>query len=114
MQLEIEKKNIVQKVHYKIIQENYTIDAIDELCSLIGISKKTFYKEFPSKEQFILNLLSIFNDETASELEKIIDNEYDLVNNIIDVIFLLAKKIHKRNKIQKCLSKNTKLSEYLE
>ena len=61
MQLELEKNNIVQKVHHKIIQENYTIDAIDELCSLIGISKKTFCKEYPQKEQFILDLLSLFN-----------------------------------------------------
>jgi anthranilate/para-aminobenzoate synthase component I len=107
-------KNIDEIVYLKIIDENYTIQTIEQLCKLIGISKKTFYKEYPSKEQFILNLLSIFNNETASELEKIIDNEYELVTNIIDVIFLLAKKIHKRNTIQKCLSKNTKLSEYLE
>lgn len=107
-------KSIVKTVYEKIIQESYTIETIDELCSLIGISKKTFYKEYPSKEEFILNLLSIFNNETASELEKIIDNEFELITNTIDVIFLLAKKIYKRNTIQKCLSKNSKLSEYLE
>ncbi len=105
MQLEIEKKNIVQKVHYKIIQENYTIDTIDELCSLIGISKKTFYKEYPSKEQFIMDLLSLFNEETANDLEKLIDSENESVIKVILTFQILVFKTYQRNKIQNCYKK---------
>ena len=105
MQLEIEKKNIVQKVHYKIIQENYNIDTIDELCSLIGISKKTFYKEYPSKEQFIMDLLSLFNEETANDLEKLIDSENESVIKVILTFQILVFKTYQRNKIQNCYKK---------
>jgi hypothetical protein len=112
--MQVEKKNIVQKVHHKIIQENYTIDTINELCSLIGISKKTFYKEYPSKEQFILDLLSLFNKETANDLEKLTDSKNESVIKVIETFKVLVFKTYQRNKIQNCFKKQNQLKEFLE
>ena len=108
------KNNIVHKLYHKIIQDDYTISTISELCSIVGISKKTFYNQYTSKEEFLLDLLSHFNEETATELEKLIESENDLVIKIIQTFKTLIFKTYKKNKIQECYNKQNKLSEFLE
>lgn len=104
--------NILKNAHQKIIQENYTITTIAELCSSIGVSKKTFYKEHPSKEQFTFDLLSFFNTETSCELEKIIESDNELVIKIIQTLQILVIKSYKKNKIIDCYGKENQVTEF--
>jgi AcrR family transcriptional regulator len=105
-------KSIVQKVYQKIIDEDYTIETIEELCTLIGISKKTFYKEYPSKEQFIFDLLSYFNEELVNDLEKLIENEYESVLKVITIFQILVYKTRQRDKIQEFYGKQNQVTEF--
>lgn len=107
-------KCILKIVYQKIIEENYTIETIEDLCSLIGISKKTFYKDHPSKEQFILNLLSHLNTEITTEINKLLDDEDEIVIKIIKTIQILLLKSYKKNVIIESYGKQNQLIEFLD
>jgi hypothetical protein len=106
-------KSIVQKVYQKIIQDDYTIRTIMELCNSIGISKKSFYKVYSSKDSFILDLLSFLNSETSNELEKNFESENELVVKVIQTFHLLFNISYKKNKITDCYGKQNQETEFL-
>ncbi len=47
------KKRILELARVRFFAEGFVNVSIDDLCSDLGISKKTFYKLFPSKDELL-------------------------------------------------------------
>lgn len=107
------ENSITHKIYQKISQEDYTIGTISDLCSFFCISKKTVYKQFASKDEFLLILLTYLNAESANELEKIIGNEKEFITQIIQIFTMLISKTNKKNKIQESYGKQNQEIDFL-
>ncbi len=47
------KQRILQQARTRFLEEGFVSVSVDDLCSDLGISKKTFYKIFPSKDDLL-------------------------------------------------------------
>lgn len=112
----MEKKNntITKQIYGKLISENYKIDSVDELCSLIGISKKTFYLAYSSKEQFVIELFKYFNDTTALALENYLESKNEPCIKIILLMQTLVFLGCKKEYIIECQIKSNEAIENLD
>lgn len=108
------KVEIVQKVFDKIIKEDFTIDNIDNLCSSISISKKTFYVNFKSKEEFLENVISQLNNEVSLELENLIKEQTEDTFKIINLLKSLINRVQKLYEILKCCERKNPFTDFLE
>ncbi|MBP7460836.1 MAG: TetR/AcrR family transcriptional regulator [Candidatus Delongbacteria bacterium] len=70
--------------------EGFNRITIDELCSDLGISKKTFYQLFPSKEELVRSVIRDKQNRIKDEIEAIMANppgsQLKLFRQIISII----------------------------
>jgi len=84
------KGNIVQTAGKLFEQFGIRSVSIDNVCSELRISKKTFYIHFPQKEDLVDALLIFQNKIKAERFEKIFAGK-----NAIDSLILMIKEIKK-------------------
>jgi len=68
------KKRILDKAGEQFLKFGYTRITMDDLASSIGISKKTLYKHFRSKEELIATFIKSLMQEIMKNITNIIHN----------------------------------------
>lgn len=58
---------------------------MDELATLLGMSKKTIYKHFTSKEELVVASINLLIDEFNADIIPIIENEQTAIAKITDI-----------------------------
>jgi AcrR family transcriptional regulator len=86
---------IKQRIHSKaldhFLQFGFSKVTMNEIAEELGMSKKTLYHYFPGKEELLAEVLHKLQDETASELESIVQsNEIDFVQKLRGSLNILA------------------------
>jgi AcrR family transcriptional regulator len=66
---------------------------MDELSSDLGMSKKTFYKFFPSKEELLRTIVYAMMKGVEREMERIENSDKPFAERIADVMVLLGKNV---------------------
>lgn len=81
---------IIDLAAAKFLQLGIRNVSIDDICNELRISKKTFYKYFPQKEDLILAVLINSSEKITEKFHKIYQ-----YNNAIDALILIIKEIRK-------------------
>ncbi|VBB46713.1 putative Regulatory protein TetR [uncultured Paludibacter sp.] len=83
-------QNIIDLAENKFIQLGIRNVSIDDICNELRISKKTFYKYFPQKENLIMSVLISIGERNEEKFKKICQNK-----NAIDGLILIIKELKK-------------------
>ncbi|MFA3783580.1 TetR/AcrR family transcriptional regulator [Melioribacteraceae bacterium 4301-Me] len=94
--------NQKQKI-LRIVEENFFQRGIihritiDEISSKLGMSKKTIYKHFPSKEALISEMIKNFTSKIKNQIESVLeknDSAVVKIKNFILIIGAIASKVN--------------------
>ena len=88
--MENQNENIVQTASRLFEQFGIRSVSIDNVCSELRISKKTFYTHFPQKEDLVDAVLIFQKRSHYEKLEKLFKNK-----NAIDSLIIIIKEIKK-------------------
>lgn len=88
------KQRILMAARERFLLHGFSKVTTDELTSLLGISKKTLYKYFPSKEALLRGILESFIRETSQRIEDAVQDEaLDFVEKLQALLRLLGKQL---------------------
>lgn len=80
------ENRIIQTTFQLIRQYGFRKFTLDDVSSTLGISKKTLYKHFPSKQQLISDAIDFFIDKNKIDTLKAIDKENTWVDKIKAIV----------------------------
>ena len=87
------KDRIIQRAKELFLKFNYSRVTVDEISNDLGISKKTLYKYFPSKEKLLFQVLSLMFKSIEAEVLEIVENkDKDYVERLIDIMAFMGEK----------------------
>lgn len=89
-QAESNRERILAYVEERLRNEGVANISIDELASSLGMSKKTFYKFFPSKESMIEELVARIVGDLAGRITAIADGPGNFVEKIAALMAYLG------------------------
>lgn len=72
---------------------------MDDIASLLSVSKRTIYELFSDKEELLLEALKLLHERTRSEGKAIIrrsEHILDIILNLYGLYFELLKKVNKK------------------
>ena len=72
---------------------------MDDIASLLSVSKRTIYELFSDKEELLLEALKQLHERTRSEGKAIIrrsEHILDIILNLYGLYFALLKKVNKK------------------
>jgi AcrR family transcriptional regulator len=81
----------------KFLKEGFYKISMDEIASELGMSKKTIYKYFPSKEKLVEEVVLNFREEVRSKIIVIIKSNDNAVFKIVNLIREVGKVFVKVN-----------------
>jgi AcrR family transcriptional regulator len=87
--------HIIQTAAEKFFQFGIRSVSIDDICNELRISKKTFYRIFPRKEDLIESVLHNQSSFMKDKFEKLYRGK-----NAIDSLILIIKEVKKHSEIQ--------------
>lgn len=81
-----QKERILEAVRNRILAEGFSRLSVDEIATMFGMSKKTFYKFFPTKEELINQVAERIMAEGRLSLSRIAGSEKDFISKIHELI----------------------------
>jgi AcrR family transcriptional regulator len=88
-----EKEKIMEYAHSRFVAEGFFRTTMDELANELGISKKTIYKYFPSKEKLVEEIAESIINQTTCDMKDVIDAETDVVSKFVKILDVYNSKI---------------------
>ncbi len=87
------KDRIIQRAKELFLKFNYSRVTVDEISNDLGISKKTLYKYFPSKEKLLFQVLNMMFKTIEKEVMDIVDNkDKEYLDRLIDIMAFMGEK----------------------
>lgn len=87
------RERIMEHARERFLQHGFSKVTMDELSSDLGMSKKTFYKFFPSKEELLRTTVYAMMKGVEREMEQIENSDKPFAERIADVMVLLGKNV---------------------
>lgn len=69
------KSQLLSEGRKMMLERGITKTNIDELAEIAGIAKGTFYNFFPSKQDFILEIIHSYQDEKLTQLKQLAEDK---------------------------------------
>lgn len=96
------KSRIVERAHELFFQHGFSKVTMEEIASMLGMSKKTLYQHFPSKHDLMREVILSKHSIITNEVEKIMhDEELDFVEKIRQLLTFVA--VHMSKISQHCI-----------
>lgn len=92
-----EKEKIINFAAQKFMTEGFYKTTMDEIAAEMHISKKTIYKNFPSKEELVKTIAKRFLNENAGRIEEVINAKCNAVEKLVRIFEAVGKIIVKVN-----------------
>ncbi len=92
-----EKEKIINFAAQKFMAEGFYKTTMDEIAAEMHISKKTIYKNFPSKEELVKTIAKRFLNENAGKIEEVINVKCNAVEKLVRIFEVVGKIIVKVN-----------------
>ena len=86
-----EKDKILEYAEEKFFADGFYKTTMDEVASNMRVSKKTIYKHFPSKDDLLKSLVSLFTSRVRKEIETIVEGDLHAVEKIVAVTYVMRK-----------------------
>lgn len=90
------KDRILTRADERFLKEGFARISVDDLTSDLGMSKKTFYKVFRSKEDLVEQLIMRALGEVATSLEAVMTGDrpfLDRIKGLMSIIPRVARRI---------------------
>ena len=92
-----EKEKILNFASQKFLQGGFYKTTMDEIAADMHISKKTIYRNFPSKEELVKTVARSFLNENAKMIEEVIGIKCNAVEKLVRIFEVVGKIIGKVN-----------------
>ena len=89
------RERILEKARDEFLARGFSKVTLDEIAADLGISKKTLYKSYPSKEELLKAALHSMMRSAGWELERIISSEKPFVEKLAEALMTMGKYISK-------------------
>ncbi|HSP87872.1 MAG TPA: TetR/AcrR family transcriptional regulator [Ignavibacteriaceae bacterium] len=81
---------IIEQLEDKLFKEGFYKTTMDEVASELGMSKKTIYKFFPSKEDLIRAIAKHFMNRMRSKIVPALNSDKNAIEKLAQLIKILA------------------------
>ena len=85
-----EKDKIIEQIEYKLFKEGFYKTTMDEVASELGMSKKTIYKFFPSKDDLVMAIAKHFMNVMKSKIVPALNTDKNAIEKLAELINILA------------------------
>lgn len=92
------KERILELAKDRFFKSGFNKVTLDELSGELGISKKTMYKFFPSKEDLVKTIVWMMLRRIEKEVKRITEQDKPFVHRLGDLIFYIGSTIGKISK----------------
>jgi TetR/AcrR family transcriptional regulator, transcriptional repressor of aconitase len=89
------RDRILERARDEFLARGFSKVTLDEIATDLGISKKTLYKSYPSKEELLRAALHSMMRSAGWELERIISSDQPFVEKLASTMMTLGKYISK-------------------
>lgn len=87
------KERIIEHVEKRFLSSGFNKVTLDELSSELGISKKTMYKFFPSKEDLVSTMMRLLMRRIEKQVTVICDSEKPAVQRLAELMLFVGNTI---------------------
>jgi AcrR family transcriptional regulator len=89
------KERIIELAQDKFFQHGFNKVTLDELSGDLGISKKTMYKFFPSKEDLVRTVMRMLMKRVEKNISAITESQKPVIEKLAMVILFVGNEIGK-------------------
>jgi AcrR family transcriptional regulator len=93
-----EQVKIIEQIEDKLFSEGFYKTTMDDVASELGMSKKTIYKFFPSKEDLVMAIAKHFMDRMKSKILPALNSDKNAIEKLSELIKILAGASEKISK----------------
>lgn len=84
------KERIIDLAREKFFQSGFNKVTVDEISGDLGISKKTMYKFFPSKEDLVRTMMRMFMKKVEGRMLKIYESDKSVVQKLAEIMLFIG------------------------
>jgi len=84
------QEKIIDQIEDKFFKEGFYKTTMDEVASELGMSKKTIYKFFPSKEDLVMAIAKHFMNRMKSKILPALNSDKNAIEKLGELIRILA------------------------
>lgn len=92
------KERILELAKDRFFKSGFNKVTLDELSGELGISKKTMYKFFPSKEELVKTVVWMMLRHIEKEVDRITSQEKPFVHRLGDLVLFIGKMVGRFSK----------------
>ena len=85
-----EKDKIIEQIEDKLFKEGFYKTTMDDVASELGMSKKTIYKFFPSKEDLVMAIAKHFMNRMKGKILPALNSDKNAIEKLGELIKILA------------------------
>lgn len=87
------KERIIDHAEERFMSSGFNKVTLDELSSELGISKKTMYKFFPSKEDLIRTMMRLFMKKVEHSVVLICESDKPILEKLAELMLFVGKLV---------------------
>lgn len=87
---DLTKERIFAACQDRFLREGFAKVSVDEIAGDLGMSKKTFYKHFTSKEDLVRQMMERFMGEVRRNVEHVLFSDKSAVEKLSEIITLIG------------------------
>jgi AcrR family transcriptional regulator len=84
------QEQIIEQIEDKLFSEGFYNTTMDDVASELGMSKKTIYKFFPSKEDLVMAIAKHFMNRIKSKILPALNSDRNAIEKLGELIKILA------------------------
>lgn len=90
-----DQAKIIEQVEDKLFKEGFYKTTMDNVASELGMSKKTIYKFFPSKDDLVMAIAKHFMNGMKNKIVPALSSDKNAIEKLAELIGILAKASEK-------------------
>ncbi len=90
-----DQAKIIEQVEDKLFKEGFYKTTMDDVASELGMSKKTIYKFFPSKDDLVMAIAKHFMNGMKNKIIPALSSDKNAIEKLAELIGILAKASEK-------------------
>ncbi len=90
-----DQTKIIEQIEDKLFKEGFYKTTMDDVASELGMSKKTIYKFFPSKDDLVMAIAKHFMNGMKNKILPALNSDKNAIEKLAGLINILAKASEK-------------------
>jgi AcrR family transcriptional regulator len=90
-----DQEKIIEQIEDKLFKEGFYKTTMDEVALELGMSKKTVYKFFPSKDDLVMAIAKHFMNRMKSKIVPALNSDKNAIEKLGELIKILASAAEK-------------------